>query len=68
MGQCQSTEIVEQPEKIQTPYERLSKLERYLLDDIKPTDSDYPVAQKILKERQLAQYGNMMRGAPNMGF
>ena len=67
MGNQCSSEIKEQPREL-TPYERLNKIESIYLREIKADDSDYGVARKILNERTLNQYGNMMRNAPNMGF
>ena len=67
MGNQCSSEIKEQPREL-TPYERLNKIESIFLREIKADNSDYRVAQQILKERTLKQYGNMMRNAPNMGF
>ena len=67
MGIHCSSEIKEQPREL-TPYERLNKIESIFLREIKTDDPDYRVAQQILNERTLNQYGNMMRNAPNMGF
>ncbi len=69
MGNNCSTEIEikEQPTP-DTPYDRLIKIESVYLRDIKSDSPDYRIAQQILNERTLNQYGNMMRNAPNMGF
>ena len=67
MGTSCSTEVKETPREL-TQYERLDKIESIFLRDIKSDHPDYRVAQQILNERTLNQYGNMMRNAPNMGF
>ena len=67
MGIYCSSEIKEQPREL-TQYERLNNIESVFLREIKTDDPDYRVAQQILNERTLNQYGNMMRNAPNMGF
>ena len=51
-----------------TPYERLNKIESVFLRDIERGHSDYRVAQQILNERTLNQYGDMMRNSPNIGL
>lgn len=67
MGINCSSDIKEQPREL-TTYERLNKIESVFLRDIERGHSDYRVAQEILNERTLNQYGDMMRNAPNMGF
>ena len=67
MGTSCSTEVKAAPREL-TQYERLDRIESVFLRDIKSDHSDYKVAQQILNERTLNQYGNMMRNAPNMGF
>ena len=67
MGTSCSTAVKETPREL-TQYERLDKIESIFLRDIKSDHPDYRVAQQILNERTLNQYGNMMRNAPNMGF
>ena len=69
MGNNCSTEVKSKdPPRYLTPYERLSKIESVYLRDINLNHEDYRTAQKILNERTINQYGNMMRNAPNMGF
>lgn len=69
MGSNCSTEVKSKdPPRYVTPYERLSKIESIFLRDIESNHEDYRTAQIILNERNMNQYGNMMRNAPNMGF
>lgn len=51
-----------------TRYDRLNKIDSVFLRDIVLTHEDYHTANKILNERTLNQYGNMMRNSSNMGF
>ncbi len=67
MGNCTSTPETKVPQ-VETRYERLNKVESVYLREIKIGHEDYRTAQRILNDRTLNQYGNMMRNAPNMGF
>ena len=67
MGECSSKE--EKKEVVQeSDRERLEKIESVFLRDISKNERDYVLAQRILNERTVNQYGNMMRNAPNHGF
>lgn len=67
MGECSSKE--EKKEVVpESDRERLEKIESVFLRDIRKHERDYVLAQRILNERTINQYGNMMRNAPNHGF
>ena len=68
MGECSSREEKKEVEQVESDRERLEKIESVFLRDINKNDRDYLSAQRILNERSINQYGNMMRNAPNNGF
>jgi len=69
MGECSSREEKKEEKKeVESDRERLEKIESIFLRDIDKNDRDYVVAQRIVNERSINQYGNMMRNAPNQGF
>ena len=68
MGECSSREEKKEVEQVESDRERLEKIESVFLRDINKNDRDYLLAQRILNERSINQYGNMMRNAPNNGF
>ena len=57
-----------EPLENDAPYERLNKIESVFLRDILPNHEDYKLAQTILNQRAINQYGDMMRYSPNIGF
>ena len=68
MGECSSREEKKEVKEVESDRDRLEKIESIFLGDIDKNDRDYLLAKRILNERSINQYGNMMRNAPNQGF